>query len=77
MSSQTNQTLVHLVLGGGGVLSLSCAGTLNVLEEQGIQFRSVSCCSAGTVIGALLSARGTSKGLIEDVIKNRGSCLDL
>jgi predicted acylesterase/phospholipase RssA len=44
---------VHLVLGGGGVRCLSYAGALNRLYENGFRFSSVSCCSAGTFIGAL------------------------
>lgn len=69
MNSKSDKTWVHLVLGGGGVLSLSYAGALSVLHENDIKFSSVSCCSAGTFIGALLSERGTPEGLVEDVLK--------
>jgi predicted acylesterase/phospholipase RssA len=56
----SDTTWSHLVLAGAGVLSLSYAGALAVLHERGIRFRSVSSCSAGTFIGALLCARWTS-----------------
>ncbi|MEJ2158270.1 MAG: patatin-like phospholipase family protein, partial [Desulfobacteraceae bacterium] len=70
MSNNSNKTSVHLVLGGGGVQTLSYAGALNVLYENGIVFDSVSCCSAGTLIGALLAARkGSPEKLVEDVQK--------
>jgi predicted acylesterase/phospholipase RssA len=67
MSNNSDQTMVHLVLGGGGVQTLSYAGALNVLYENGIGFDTVSCCSAGTLIGALLVARGSPEMLVEDV----------
>jgi Predicted esterase of the alpha-beta hydrolase superfamily len=62
---------VHLVLAGGGSLTLSYAGALTVLHENGIRFRSVCCCSAATFIGALLCARGTPEGLNDVVRKLR------
>lgn len=45
---------VHLVLAAGGARCISYIGALAVLEERGISFASVSACSAGTLIGALL-----------------------
>jgi predicted acylesterase/phospholipase RssA len=67
MDRTSNTAWAHLILAGAGVLSLSYAGALTVLHERGIRFRSVSSCSAGTLIGALLCARGTPEGLIKDV----------
>lgn len=67
MTESSGGTYCHIVLAGAGVLSLSYAGALTELYRHGIRFRSVSCCSAGTFIGALLCARGTPEGLEEDV----------
>src|SRR5215471_8440439 len=67
MDRTSDTAWAHLILAGAGVLSLSYAGALTVLHERGIRFRSVSSCSAGTLIGALLCARGTPEGLIKDV----------
>lgn len=47
---------VHLVLGSGGVKTLSYAGALTHLEEKGFRFSSISACSAGTLTAALLCA---------------------
>src|SRR6516164_867150 len=59
MDRTSNTAWAHLILAGAGILSLSYAGGLTVLHERGIRFRSVSSCSAGTLIRALLCARGT------------------
>jgi predicted acylesterase/phospholipase RssA len=67
MDRTSNTAWAHLILAGAGVLSLSYAGALTALYERGIRFRSVSSCSSGTLIGALLCARGTPEGLIKDV----------
>jgi predicted acylesterase/phospholipase RssA len=64
MNNSDNTVPVHLVLGGGGVRCLSYAGALRFLVEHGISFASVSACSAGTFIGALLCA-GLSSERIE------------
>lgn len=72
MKNTSDEINVHLVLGGGGVLCLSYAGALNTLYENGVRFSSVSCCSAGTFIGALLCTRGTPEGLIEDARRISG-----
>jgi len=52
-------TKVHLVLSAGGVKVLSYIGALSVLAERNISFASVSACSAGSFVGALLSAGKT------------------
>lgn len=44
----------HLVLGSGGIRCLAFVGALEHLVDQGWVFASVSTCSAGTVVGALL-----------------------
>ena len=64
MNNSDNTVPVHLVLGGGGVRCLSYAGALRFLVEHGISFASVSACSAGTFLGALLCA-GLSSEQIE------------
>ena len=52
-------TKVHLVLSAGGVKVLSYVGALSVLAARNISFASVSACSAGSFVGALLSAGKT------------------
>ena len=52
-------TRVHLVLSAGGLKVVSYVGALSVLAERNISFASVSACSAGTFIGALLCAGKT------------------
>ena len=52
-------TQVHLVLSSGGLKVISYVGALSVLAERNISFASVSACSAGAFIGALVSAGKT------------------
>ena len=47
---------VSVALGGGGSRGLAHIGALQVLEEEGIEIRSVSGISAGAIAGALLGA---------------------
>jgi len=49
-------TRVHVVLGAGGVKTLAYVGALEVLQDAGIEFESVSACSAGSLIGALVAS---------------------
>ncbi|MCB1801675.1 MAG: patatin-like phospholipase family protein [Gammaproteobacteria bacterium] len=46
----------HLVLAGGGMKSISYIGCLQTLREHGIEFASVTGCSAGALVGAAVSA---------------------
>lgn len=55
----------HLVLSAGGVKCLSYVGALSVLVEHGISFASVSACSAGSLVGALLCAGKTPQEIEE------------
>ena len=64
-----NTTSVHLVLAGGGVKSLSYAGTLCELAKHDIDFASVSACSAGTFVGALLCYGLTPSEIVEKIIE--------
>ncbi|MCE7926689.1 MAG: TIR domain-containing protein [Haliscomenobacteraceae bacterium CHB4] len=48
---------IHLVLSAGGARTFTYVGAIRALQREGIEIRSVSCCSAGTAIGALLAAR--------------------
>lgn len=48
-------TRVHLVLGAGGARTLAYVGALEVLSEAGIEFASISACSAGSLVGAFLA----------------------
>ncbi len=53
------QVRAHLVLSAGGVKCVSYAGALSALSERNISFASVSACSAGSLVGALLCAGKT------------------
>jgi predicted acylesterase/phospholipase RssA len=56
----------HLVLSAGGVKCVSYVGALAVLAERGISFASVSACSAGSLVGALLCAGKTPREIEAD-----------
>ena len=56
----------HLVLSAGGVKCISYAGALAVLAERRISFASVSACSAGSLVGALLCAGKTPREIEAD-----------
>lgn len=58
---------VDLVMGAGGVRCVSYIGALLVLEERGYEIESVSTCSAGSMIGALL-ASGLSAKQVEELV---------
>ncbi|MFM7640541.1 MAG: patatin-like phospholipase family protein [Cyanobium sp.] len=45
----------HLVLGAGGVRTLAYVGAIEKLEEANIEFQSISACSAGCLVGAVLA----------------------
>jgi len=62
----------HLVLSAGGVRCLSYVGALEQLHEQGWKYASVSACSAGTFVGALLCA-----GLTPGQMREAATSLDL
>ena len=47
-------TRVHLVLSSGGMRCFSYVGAVRALEERGVEFASVSACSAGSFTGALI-----------------------
>jgi len=47
---------VHLVLSSGGMRVLAYVGAVQAFENAGIEVASVSACSAGTIIGALVAA---------------------
>ena len=51
------QTKAHIVLGSGGVRTLAYVGALQELEKAGIEFASISACSAGSLIGAVVATR--------------------
>ena len=75
-NSQSTAREVHLVLGSGGVKCISYAGALCELEERGIVFKTVSACSAGTLIGSLLcigmSAAEIQRAVDRDLSKLKG-----
>ncbi len=68
MSGKQGENNVHLVLAAGGARCLSYVGAVAALEERGISFASVSACSAGTLIGALLCAGITGSELEEKIL---------
>ena len=49
------RTKAHIVLGSGGVRTLAYVGALEVLEDAGIEFASISACSAGSLVGAVVA----------------------
>lgn len=61
---------IHLVLSSGGVKTFSYIGALQVLKEAGYTVKSVSCCSAGTLIGALFCGGCDLKRLESYVVQN-------
>lgn len=72
MSAPPPRTRVHLVLGSGGVKTLAYLGALEVLEEAGIAFASISACSAGSLVGALVAT-----GLPMAEVRARVEAVDL
>lgn len=52
--SNTNSKRLHLVLGGGGVRTISFLGAIKALVEDGYSFASISGCSAGSLVSALV-----------------------
>ncbi len=46
---------IHLVLSAGGARTFTYVGAIRALQREGIEIKSISCCSAGTTIGALLA----------------------
>jgi predicted acylesterase/phospholipase RssA len=49
------KTKAHIVLGSGGVRTIAYVGALEVLEDAGIEFESISACSAGSLVGAVVA----------------------
>ena len=68
-SSANDETRLHLVLGAGGVRCLSYVGAIRALEEYGYKFASVSACSGGTMIAALVCAGRRAEEIEDDVVK--------
>jgi NTE family protein len=66
MSVSTKRS-VHVVLGAGGSRCIAYVGALRALSEMGYTFESISACSAGTIIGALVCA-GLPPDKIESMI---------
>jgi predicted acylesterase/phospholipase RssA len=58
---------VHLVLSAGGMRALAYVGAVQAFESAGIEVVSVSACSAGTIVGALVTA-GMPGGEIERLV---------
>lgn len=61
------RTRAHLVLGAGGVRCMAYIGALERLQSV-YRFESVSACSAGTLVGALLCAGVTPEAMKEEVL---------
>lgn len=60
-------TRAHLVLSAGGVRCLAYIGALEQLTADGYEFESVSACSAGTLVGALLGS-GVAPAEMRDAV---------
>lgn len=64
----TAERPAHLVLSAGGVRCLAYIGALERLTEV-YRFETVSACSAGTLVGALLCAGVTPEAMREEVMR--------
>lgn len=60
---------IHLVLGAGGMKTLGYVGLLQGLCERGIEFATVSACSAGSLFGACLAAGVAPARLVDFVLQ--------
>lgn len=60
---------VHLVLSSGGVRCISYAGAIAELERNSVEFASVSACSAGSIVGALVCAGLSGEELKGEILK--------
>lgn len=67
--SQNHITKVHLVLSSGGMRCISYAGALSVMAEHKIEFASVSACSAGSLVGALLCAGLSPEEIAKEILE--------
>lgn len=65
-------TKAHLVLGSGGVKTLAYIGALEAFAEAGIEFASISACSAGSLVGALVAT-----GIPMSEVRSRVESVDL
>lgn len=54
---------IHLVLSSGGIRVLAYVGAVQAFEAAGIEVASVSACSAGSVVGALVAAGRSGREL--------------
>lgn len=68
MARSPDPQAVHVVLGAGGVRCLAYAGALQALRAAGISFASVSACSAGTFVAALICA-GVSPERLGELVR--------
>lgn len=60
---------VHIVSSSGGIRCLSYIGAFQKLKESNIEIASISACSMGTVLGAMVCA-GMDIQKIEDIVLN-------
>jgi predicted acylesterase/phospholipase RssA len=60
----------HLVLGGGGVRTLTYVGALERLEKKYV-FQSISACSAGSLVGAVLATGCSMDSVREKIMASR------
>jgi predicted acylesterase/phospholipase RssA len=67
---QNQETMIHLVLSSGGMRCISYAGVLSVLDEYKIKPASVSACSAGSLVGALISAGLSPAEITKEILEN-------
>ena len=59
----------HLVLSSGGVRATSYVGAVRFLEEEGFEWATISACSSGTLIGALLATGMSARDLERKVLE--------
>lgn len=63
------KTKAHIVLGSGGVRTIAYIGALEVLEDAGIEFASISACSAGSLVGAVVATGRPMRDVREKIEK--------
>src|SRR5262245_44807601 len=69
--ADNEQKHLHLVLGSGGVRCIAYIGAIQALVAHGYSFASVSGCSAGSLVAAMVCA-----GLTPETIEERVLNLD-
>lgn len=60
-----NSNTIGLVLSGGGTKGVAHAGVLKFLEEKNIKIDVFSCCSVGSIVGALYAVGKSPEDILD------------